>query len=94
MTIFHKKASSQHYLINVLSAVIHGLVPVWIDGVMCLYVCVCVCVYVGVYALYVVRTEGGRVHLQLRPPWDLFREHYLRVKYDSGAIQFQITAES
>ncbi len=66
VTIFHKKVSSQHHLINVLSAVIHGLVPVWIDGVMCLYVCVCVCVCV--YALCVGRTEGGRVHLQLRPP--------------------------
>ncbi len=44
VTIFHKKVSSQHHLINVLSAVIHGFVPVWIDGVMCLYVCVCVCV--------------------------------------------------
>lgn len=54
VVIFHKKASSQHYLINVLSAVIRGFVPAWIDGMMCLYV--------GVYELYVVHTEGGRVH--------------------------------
>lgn len=60
VTIFHKKASTQHYLINVLSAVIRSFVPVWIDGVICLCV--------GVYKLDVVRTKGGRVHLQPRPP--------------------------
>lgn len=52
--------SQETYLTNVVNAVIHGFVPVWIDGVMCLCV--------GVYELYVVHTEGGRVHLQPRPP--------------------------
>lgn len=79
MVIFHKKASSQHYLINVLSAVIRGFVPVWIDGVMCLYV--------GVYELYVVHTEGA----ELIYSWDLLRSLswtlFKSEVYDSGAIQ-------
>jgi len=55
--IFHK---IQHYSINVLCAVIHGFVPVWIDGG---DVFVCGCVWALWGSLW-----GGQSSLQRRSP--------------------------